>query len=255
MSSLRLQFSDVYNEVSRFLGWGASPTGDDLTNSKALVHTGYRKFLWPIDVRTGRRHVWSFLIKNAVLNTKDGEYIYTLPSDFSKIRMRFKHDTDAGYPPLTKVTADFIRQQRSMSDTESYPTLFAIQPSAYNAEHEQLWEVWFWATPNGEYSLHYSYEIRPPELSSATDYFIGDDLASEAIMECALAAAELRWDDTIGIHSQEADRLVQQLIQADRGLEADMYGIIGGGPISTERYMPAIVEDDSGLYPTENPNR
>jgi len=254
MSSLRLTFSDVYNEVSRIVGWGSTPTGANLVSAKALVHAGYRRFLYPIDMTTGRRHVWSFLRKDTVLDTTSGVWRYTLPEDFNNLIVGFRHGEDSGYPALIKVSPDYILRQRTRGDSSSYPIRFALQPVRYDASMEQLWEVWFHEVPNAVYPLNYLYELRPPELSNATDYFVGGDLASEAILQCALAVAELRYDDKIDIHAQEAERLVQQLIQADTVVRPDIYGVLGGGMISNGRFMPSIIDTDPGLYPGTNPN-
>jgi hypothetical protein len=224
MASLQLQFDEIYKRVSEFLGWGSSPTGTDLTNAKAVVHRGYRRFIYPINAQTGKTHTWSFLVKHAVLNTDSGEWVYSLPADFSRIVIPFGHEVDSGYPRMQGVSLRQITQMRAGVDSTSFPHFYAIKNALYVKEIGTTYEVVFFETPNTNYRLNYAYVFRPIELSATTDLFVGGDFASEAILENCLAVAELEYDDTLGIHSQEAQRLTQQLIQADVVTIADSVG-------------------------------
>ena len=64
MARLTLDYSDCWQKVSEFLGLtasGTAPTGQDLTDVKAIVARGLRQFLYPLDRKTGNGHEWSFL--------------------------------------------------------------------------------------------------------------------------------------------------------------------------------------------------
>ncbi len=226
MADLKLTFGDAYKEVSRFLGWGISPSGQNLTDAKDIVHAGYRKFLYPIKMTSNPpvQHLWSFLIKDAVLTMYGSQWRYTMPVDFDRLYTRFTYDTNDQFMPMRQVSADMIHNHRVIADSQGQPSMFAIQPSVYNAEYGNLFEVWFYETPSQAYTLHYSYIIRPPKLSSDTDYFVGPDFASEAILESALAIAEIRWDGAPGTHVAEADKLIQQLIISDTPTRPSYYG-------------------------------
>lgn len=227
MSDLRLQFSDVYKEVSRFLGWSISPSGQNLTDSKAITHAGYRKFLYPIKMTSNppSQHLWSFLIKDAVLMLEGSKWQYTLPTDFDRLYTRFTYSTNDQYAPLKQVSADMIRNNFTIADSEGQPSQFAIVPSQYSSEAgSTAYQVWFYEKPSQAYTLHYNYVMRPPTLVNDADYFVGGDFASEAILESALAVAELRWDGVAGIHNQEADKLIQQLIVTDTPIRPLYYG-------------------------------
>jgi hypothetical protein len=248
MASLKLDFQSVYNEVSRYLGWGSSPTGDDLTNAKAITHAGYRKFLYPIDLSTGDHHDWSFLIKDAVLETDADKWKYTLPTDFDKIHRRFIHDTSTRYYPPKWTSAERFMEYRSLQSISSYPSAFTVHPGIYDAEHGQFTEIWFYPTPNAHYVMHYAYIINPPQLSNATDYFVGGDFASEAILESALAVAELRWDSKRGVHCEEAELLIQKLIKSDTAIRPDYMGRYYD-PAMRERYYKRYMETIASPYP------
>lgn len=224
MADLRLTFTDVYTKVSEFIGWGSSPGTTNLALAKDVVHRGYRRFLHPINMQTGRAHLWSFLKKSTVLVTESGKWVYNLPVDFNRLRIPFKHEADSGYPYLVFTSEDKIIQYRAGAATTGYPHFFAIRVGTYVKEIGTTYEVIFFETPNSTYPLVYSYIFRPSKLVETTDLFIGGDLASEAILESCLAVAEIEYDDTIGIHHQEADRLIQQLMQADTPTTANTVG-------------------------------
>ena len=224
MATLQLQFSEVYSKVSDFLGWGSSPTGTDLTNAKNVVHRGYRRFLRPVDMRYGKKHVWSFLEKHTVLNTKSGEWIYNLPPDFHSMRSPFKHEKDSGYPELIPRTIAHLQQMRSGVESISYPYFYALKSGPYVKEIGSTHEVAFFETPNTNYRLQYSYIFKPPKLESDTDVFVGGDLASEVVLEHCLAVAEQEYDEVIGIHTQLASSITQELIVNDESTIADSVG-------------------------------
>jgi hypothetical protein len=226
MADLRLTFGDCYKEVARFLGWGITPSGQNLTDAKTIVHAGYKKFLYPVKT-TGKipvQYVWSFLTKDAVLAMYGAQWRYTMPSDFDSIYTRFTYDTNDQFMPMRQVSADMIHNHRVVSDSQGQPSMFAVVPTKYDPEFGQLNEVWFYETPSQSYTLHYSYIMRPPPLVNDADYFVGGDFASEAILECALAVAEIRWDGAPGTHTAEAEKLVQQLILNDNTIRPSYYG-------------------------------
>jgi hypothetical protein len=227
MADLRLTFSDVYTEVSRFLGWGASPAGQNLTDAKSITHSGYNKFLYPMRLTTTppAQHLWSFLIKDSTLTLQGGKWEYTLPADFDRLYTRFTYGTNDQFAPMKQVSSDMIRNNFVIANSEGQPSQFAIVPSLYSAEAGATnFQVLFYEIPSQAYTLHYSYVIRPPKLVNDSDYFVGGDFASETILECALAVAEIRWDGQPGTHSAEAERLIQNLIVADTPIRPGYYG-------------------------------
>jgi len=224
MANMCLTFEDVYKSVSKFIGWGASPTGTDATNAKAVVIRGYRRFLHPINLQTGRAHTWSFLKKSAVLVTESDKWVYNLPTDFDKLSMPFRHEADSGYPGLIYVSEDKIIRCRASAATTSYPHFFAIKPGIYIKEIGTTYEVIFFETPNSAYPLVYSYIINPPKLVEDDDIFIGGDFASEVILESALSVSEQEYDEVRGLHTEIATELTQQLIQADTSTIPDTLG-------------------------------
>ena len=224
MATLQLEFSDVFTKVSEFLGWGSSPAGTDLTNAKNVVHRGYRRFLRPVDMRIGKKHVWGFLEKHTILNTRSNEWVYSLPSDFHSLRSPFTHEKDSGYPSMKARAFDDLQQMRAGVESVSYPYFYALKSGPYVKEIGTTYEVAFFDTPNADYNLHYSYIFKPPKLENDDDVFVGGDLASEAILEHSLAVAEQEYDEVIGIHTQLASTLTQELIVNDESTVTNSVG-------------------------------
>ncbi len=224
MANLKLSFEDVYTKVSEFLGLGSSPTGADLTKVKDITYRGLRNFLYPVNAENGELHHWSFLRQYNTLITTDGQWKYVLPSDFANVEIKFIHDSQSGYSPITKLSADAIMQKRVFANLNSYPEYFAIVSGNYTKETGQGYEVWFYGTPNGQYIIPYWYIIEPEKPVETTDIFVGGILASEAILECALAVAETQEEDKPGHHVQLAETIVQKLIKADKSTIADVLG-------------------------------
>jgi hypothetical protein len=64
----------------------------------------------------------------------------------------------------------------------------------------------------------------PPKPENDEDFFIGGTLESEAILQCCLAVAENEQDEIIGVQTQKAVDMVQQLIRKDMGIAPDTVG-------------------------------
>jgi len=251
MSSLQLNFSDVYTKVSEQIGWGTSPGVTNLALAKAVVHRGYMRFLQPVDMRTGQKHTWSFLVKHTILNTENDKWIYNLPTDFHSLYSVFTHEKDSGYPPMQSTTIAKINQMRAGVDSTNFPHFYSIRTGPYVKEIGTTYEVAFFETPNANYRLNYSYIIRPPELSAATDLFVGGDFASDVILEHSLAIAEQEYDEVLGTHTQMAQQLTQQLIVNDEPIIPDSVGRnldVNIKHVSFERPLP-LTQTDS-IYPS-----
>jgi hypothetical protein len=216
MANLNLTFSDVYTEVAEFLGLGSSPTGTDLTNVKNITHRGYRRFLFPVDPIAGKAYIWSFRRKTSKFITKSGQWEYELPDDFSYFTVEPKFAEGENYPNPESRSASQIYSLRTADNTTSYPEYYGLRTGDYDPQIGQVYEVVFWPTPDSAYTYTYEYIMEPVKLVNDDDVFIGGATASECILEMALATAELQEDDTVGIHTQTAVALVNQLIAEDK---------------------------------------
>ena len=215
MSDLALTFSDIYTKVSEFLSMGSSPTGSDLTLVKDLTYRGYRRFLLPKNVRTGRIHTWSFLRQTGVLELKSGEYQYPLPTDFQWFWYLPKYAADTDYPNPIPTTMEKITELRTYDSSNSYPQAWSLTTLPYSVATGTRYAIEFHPTPNAAYTMFYGYVTEPDKPTSDGDYFIGGALMSECILECALAEAEAQEDDVVGIHDQRAKDMLHSCIEMD----------------------------------------
>jgi len=237
MASLQYAFSDLYTKVAEQMGLGSSPTGTDLTNVKAIVNRGYRRFLLPL-IPDGqgkfKLHRWKFLKKTATLSTRSGEWRYQLPEDYSSMIVSFRFVSAEAYINPVERDEGYIIAQRRVSTSTSYPCNFAIRSGDYDPDTGQLWEVIFDPCPNSVYDYYYTYRSMPAKLVNDADIPVGGSEAAECIMSCALAAGELQEDEKIGIQEQTAQQYIMTLIASDNERVADTVGYNGDSSILSD---------------------
>lgn len=224
MANLRLTYQNIYNRVSHFLGLtaeGTSPTGNDLTLCKDIVQRGLRQMLYPIDVRTGDYYEWSFLRPLYTLNVISGKWKYQLPEDFSSIVTDPTYGDNENFVQMSKTTPDNILNLRAAYVENYAPAYYAIVTSSYNPEIGEFDEIWFEAEPDSSYPIQFYYKSDPLKASATTDYLPGGVKATEAILESCLSVAEIQEDDEAGVHTQLAQKLIQDLIVVDSKKDAN----------------------------------
>lgn len=217
MASLRLTLNDLLIRVADQLSWtdGTVPTGDDLTATKDIIARGYRRFLYPVNQQTGQAHEWTFLKELYTVDTRSGVWKYQLPSTFSDVLTEPVFSDDEGYRQLIRKTPEQILDMRAGDSSTSVPYFYAIVPTGTNHTTGTFDEFWVWPEADGTYQLKFFIRVDPLKLDATTDYLVGGVRASEAILECCLAVAEQQEDGVAGIHTELADRLVQELIITD----------------------------------------
>lgn len=215
MAKLTITYSDLYTLVSEFIGFTASPTATQLIKVKQIVARGYRKFLYPINKQTGSLYTWSFVKQFMTMTTSSGNWKYALPDNFSEMIDVPHFDDEASYTELTKIVPETILEKRSASTSTGFPIYYALAPHTFDNAVGTFYEMWMEPIPDGVYPLKFFYRIDPLSPSATTDYFVGGVRAVEALTECCLAKAEQQMDDKTGLHTQLAEKLLQELIQSD----------------------------------------
>jgi hypothetical protein len=252
MARMDLTFSEIYNLVSDFLGTSASPSGTNLTKVKDIVFRAYRQFLYPIHPVKQRRHIWSFLKKGLTINTENGKWKYSLPFDFTEMVDNPQYGTQEPYSQLKRVHPDMILSKRALSEVSSQPSEYAIVPISHDNEMGTMWEIWLWPSPNGANTLRFTYLMSPDEPSGTADYILGGPMASEVILQLAYAIAELQEENTVGVHRQEADRLLAQFILSDTTSAADYLGRMTTGGGSTYVKLGSVRYGESAAYQSDS---
>jgi hypothetical protein len=230
MARLDLTFSEIYSQVSDFLGLGTSPSGTNLTKVKNLVHRAYRQFLYPLDPRTNRIHRWSFLQKPFHVKLDAGTWKYTLPYDFVEMIGNPQYGDEEPWGELKKADKDYILTRRALCDVKSYPEVYAVVPVSHDSELGTFWELWLWPEPSDDNSLTFWYTCSPEKLDATTDFVLGGPLAGEVILEMAMGIAESQEEGTLGIHTQEANRLLTNMIFSDTATCPDQLGKMSSDP-------------------------
>jgi len=252
MSRLTLSYQSLYNRVARFLGivWeGSSPEGNDLTLCKNIVDRGLRQFLYPIDESRGVRYTWSFVKQYWSFQTEAGKWKYALPIDFSDLLSKISYDSNDALRPLKKRSGQQLKEMRACTDSEGYPEFYAIVPSQYDPEVGTKYELWLYPTPSQVSKLSTFYRIDPTQMEETADLAIGGIASIEPILESCLAVAETQEEDNASIHHQtEARRLIQTLIQFDKGkTDSDVVGNLYSGKEAPRIVMP-VVDFDRDVY-------
>ncbi len=227
MSDLALTFSNVYTRVSDFLGMGLTPAGANLTLVKDIVYRGYRKFLMPMNLRNGRSYIWSFLKQIGSFTTSGGQWEYELPTDFDNFLWGPIFGESSNYPNPRPISQENLRLMRSVNSSSSYPLFWSLDNGRYTVELGTHYSVLLHPTPNVVLPMYYGYTMTPNKPTDDAHYFIGGALASECILECALAEAELQEDDRLDVHSKRAIDLMQTMLERD--LKTAMRSVGGSG--------------------------
>jgi len=224
MANLRLSYSDMYVRVSNFLGLtttGTAPTGTDLTTCKDICQRGLRQFLYPIDIRTNDYWEWSFLSPLYTMVLLDGKWRYQLPKDFSSIITDPTYSENDGFKQIARTTPSNIMNLMAAGDVDYAPYYFATTTSTYDPEIGEIDEIMFYPKPDSTYRIQFYYKSDPTKASAADDFLPGGVKSIEAILESCLAVAESQEDEVIGIHSQLAQKLIQDLIVIDSKKDND----------------------------------
>lgn len=226
MASLSWTFENIYTKVSEFLGLGSSPTGTNLTKVKEIVYRGYLKFLFPVHPIKKSAYVWQCLKRQGTFNTKADEWVYPLPAAAFDILGDLVGDpTESMIPVVTNAAMEKIVALRSLDDSSSTPSVYAVRYGPFDPVVGQRKELLLYPTPNEVYTYQYWYTFLPDRPANTTDYFIGGPAESECILECCLAVAEQQEDERIDVHSRLAADKIAELIMHDQAKAPDSVGI------------------------------
>jgi hypothetical protein len=108
-----------------------------------------------------------------------------------------------------------IRALRSGLTNTSYPRFWSLTTEKFSVTAGTQYVLALYPDTDGIHKLHYGYTIEPDKPTEDAHYFIGGALASECILECALAEAEVQEDDVVGIHDTRAKELIHTCIEKD----------------------------------------
>jgi len=224
MANLRLTYADIYTLISGFIGLtdtGTAPTGTDLTTCKDIAQRGLRRFLYPVDARSGDYWEWSFLRPLHTMNLRDNVWRYQLPEDFSSIITDPTYEDNAGFKNIARTTPENIMNLRASGVVGYAPYYYAIVTTDYDPDIGEFDEIMFYPEPDSSYRIQFYYKADPTKATEAGDFLPGGVKSTEAILENCLAVAESQVLEVVGVHTQLAEKLTQDLIVIDSKKDAD----------------------------------
>ncbi len=217
-----LSFENMYNAVSRFLGTGSTPSGDDLSTAKDIVNAGYRRCLGEYD--------WSFLRTSGSLTTVANNYTAWMPDDFDRMLTgRLSFDVDQNYSDVLERSYQQIREMRSHLSLTTEPQFFCVVADQYSKTAGTRYRLLLYPTPETAYLLHYSYKFDPVELSDAADRVVGSGDFSHAVLQASRAEAESSEDETAGAQELKAQRAIAAAMEKDKLNAPSFLGYNGSG--------------------------
>lgn len=222
--TLRLTFSELRIRVADYLGLADFSGGDaalpsdahDLALVGRLVNDGYRRFI------TAKEN-WNFLTIPLTLTFGTGtvssdDSRYYLPEDFYGILTApFTFDSDGPVTTIRQVSEGEIRAlQAGQGDSTGDPVVFAVRPIATTAASTgQRWEAIFWPTPDGTEIITAAYKRFPQKLTNTGDVSVAGFQHDGTVEAAALAAAELKRGDSLGVHEKMYRDLLEQSKRID----------------------------------------
>ena len=226
-STLSLTYPDLLQQVSQFL-FGKWTTTDltvaELAQCDAHIQSGYRRFLVPaplpedVQPRSSTGHVWSFLHPTATLPTVIDDVDYALPDDWGGLAGTVTVDSTSAVSPVVERGEGEIRGLWARGTVSGPPLKFAVRPLDPTGTDGQRFELILWPWPDAVYTMYLPYNVHPNKLTVAAPYPLGGMDHGETILECCLAVAERRSDDTIGIHQAAASEAMRASIARDRAV-------------------------------------
>jgi len=215
-SSLSMGYPDYLARLGVFLGYGASPTGDELTDCQRIIDAGLRRFYGA--------HTWRFLEPTSTLTLTASQEYADLPDDFSAV-ISLNFPSNEYENALINVSTQALDEMRSITNyAATKPRYYAVEPQTSDQTTGQRFRAVFWPVPDDAYVMVIRYRALQERLRDATPYALGGQEHAETIMEFILSQAEMERDDERGVHEARAKELLVQSIRRDTSLNAKNYG-------------------------------
>lgn len=227
-------YTTIRVEIGDLVGLGVDSTTWSPGESSRVdrcIRAGYKNWLFYATLPDGAAYEWSFLRPSNTLSLTSADFDYDLPDNFTEDVVQVMLTSGGTTPrPLVKIEPDDLIQLRIReAASNGTPTWFSIRPKTpttssgdtanLTSSAGQRWEMLFYPTPNGSFTVTYHYAITPNMLTSTNVYPLGGAQHSGTVLAACLAAAE----DIFGMEPKrwEAEyqkRLVASIV-ADRRLK------------------------------------
>ena len=194
---------------------GSYHVGDELKIGDELLKVGTVGVSTLTVTRGYRSTTAESLAEDDVITILGGNA--TLPDDFGGLRKGFTFDRGTGKWPIQRTSVEHIVEMIQRYDETGDPRLFAIAPLPFTAATGQRWEAIFYPSSDEARILYYQYDVLPakPDVSG-TAYPLGGAQYSETLLQCCIAAAELRHRFVRGPQWQTMLEFLATAIERDR---------------------------------------
>jgi hypothetical protein len=239
-STLSLTVNDFIGQVGLFLGWGRGATFGDPAYSptqqaqlNAIVASGLRQFYFPEPMEGSQSsYDWSFLKPVGTLDLAAASKVVRLPDDFGGFEDRIAITLTGSlggqsYWPVDLLPIGAIyAQEARYPTTTGRPLMCCLEPlkGSGGVVGGQRFQLHFWPTADGEYTLKFQYYILADFLTGATPYAYGGMAHAETILESCLSVAEERLDDAQTVHRMKYQTRLMASISLDRRLNPQKLG-------------------------------
>ena len=232
--SLGTTYFELQRAVGRFLGFNREPNlwqSNERLDADDIIRSGYRRFIWHPPITTSslvgssgeirklkqeKPHTWSFVKPTKSLSLVDATHTYDLPEDFGEqIDGTLTFTTDQ--TPIALVADEQIRQLQSTASMTGVPKYASVGVLDGRATKYQ---VTFYPTPDVAYTVNFTYDIAPKDLSEQQPIPLGGPMHAETIIEACLSAAEKTLNDMEGLHEKKFLECLARSIVADSNLLA-----------------------------------
>lgn len=198
-----------------------------VTEVDAILQQGYRTFLFH-DFGDGPWR-WSFLYKWSTLAISvAGGYDYTMDDDFGGLDGPIKYTTDVSGFNIEETNPHRIAELRQNSNSTGRPYLYALRARSSDQSAGQKFELIFYPTPDASYTLVLPQMVLVNKLSASYPYPLGGMSVSQAVLECCLWQAELKYYQQVdGPHAIAAQLALKQARNNDLRNTPSTLGYMG----------------------------
>jgi len=223
-----LEYNDVWAEVSRYLGTGASPTGTALATAKRITQDAYGEFLMGMDPRTSRVYEWSFLYPSATVTQTSGSTTSSLPADFEGFYGPIAYGSSGNGIAVEERTPGGLDQLYAMGGGYSgTPEFYAIEPVGNSSGDHSRYRLKWYPLPGSTTTLHYHYRQEQDALSNKLQ---GIPSIQRAVKQLARARAAEQENDISPDENPErslAEKYMAAAIDLDAAMKPHTLGYMG----------------------------
>ena len=211
-------YDDIYNEVSRYLGTGDSPSGTNLTRAQRISNDAWAEMLMGLDPRSGKVYQWSFLYPASTVTATSGSTTSTLPADFEGLKPGggiYYGNSDSGVRMEERSPGHIDEWYSNGGAASGQPTYYAVEPIGNSAGDHSRYRLKWYPTPGSTTTFYYHYRQEQDALSNNLQ---GVPTIHRAVKQLARAMAAEQEDDLSpdgDRERQKADKYMAAAIDID----------------------------------------